>query len=245
MALSLSCLIEMLDCLPKNLYVITTMLGEIITTEVRPLGESVLIQTLFSAMYTKLIEAADRDAASNVATTALSKSSICMILAEAICSIDEDNKHTEAINNLVLRSQHFAHTDDDVLEDDSLDELEASAATVQSGSDAGQSHGDDEYNIDANACMSELICGDLLATSVGKQSAKLLYSYLKFNGEWLMQQLKISTIELSEYKLLPGQNVKENKLALLESMFHIGQQPFDQVSKLMRIRNCIAFDRAC
>lgn len=58
---------------------------------------------------------------------------------------------------------------------------------------------------------------------------QLLYSYLKFNGEWLMQQLKISTVELSEYKLLPGQNVKEDKVALLQSMFHIGQQPFDQV----------------
>lgn len=226
----------MLDCLPKNLYVITALLGEIITTEVRPLGESVLIQTLFSAMYTKLIEAADRDAANNVATVALSKSSICMILAEAICSIDEDNKHTEAISNLVFRSQQFTQTEDEIIEDDtSHDEIDMNTTRIQSSVDTGQSNNSAEYNIDANACMSQLICGDLLATSVGKQSAKLLYSYLKLNGEWLLQQLKISTIELSEYKLMPGQNINENKLALLESMFHIGQQPFDQVKIGFRV----------
>lgn len=58
---------------------------------------------------------------------------------------------------------------------------------------------------------------------------KLLYYYLKFNGEWLLQQLKVSSIELSEFQSLPGQNIKEEKIGLLQSMFHIGQQPFDQV----------------
>lgn len=59
---------------------------------------------------------------------------------------------------------------------------------------------------------------------------KLLYSYLKFNGEWLLQQLKVSPIELSEHKLLSGQKIKGANIALLQSMFHIGQQPFDRVS---------------
>lgn len=47
MALAVSCLTEILDCLPNNLFVITTTLSEIISTEIRPLGDSVLIQTLF------------------------------------------------------------------------------------------------------------------------------------------------------------------------------------------------------
>lgn len=40
-------------------------------------------------------------------------------------------------------------------------------------------------------------------------------------------------MEWSEFKSLPGQNIKEEKSSLLQSMFHIGQQPFDQVSLQM------------
>lgn len=40
----------------------------------------------------------------------------------------------------------------------------------------------------------------------------------------------MSDVELSEFKSLPGQNIKEEKCGLLELMFHIGQQPFDQVN---------------
>lgn len=61
-------------------------------------------------------------------------------------------------------------------------------------------------------------------------SNQLLYNYLKFNGEWLLHKLNIGALEWSEFKSLPGQNIKEEKASLLQSMFHIGQQPFDQVS---------------
>lgn len=61
------------------------------------LGESVLIQILFSALYTKLLEASktetmDGDGGTNSPENQEQKSSICNVLAEAICSIDEDNK---------------------------------------------------------------------------------------------------------------------------------------------------------
>lgn len=59
---------------------------------------------------------------------------------------------------------------------------------------------------------------------------QLLYNYLKFNGEWLLHKLNVGFIEMSEFKSLPGQNIKEEKSGLLQSMFHIGQQPFDQVN---------------
>lgn len=117
MALSLSCLSEMWTCIPKGLCKITSALSDIITAEIRPLGDSVLIQTLYSALYTKILEVAEassieetkatldaRDNSTNV-NASLSKSAICYILAEAICSIDEDNKHTEAINALIRQAQ--------------------------------------------------------------------------------------------------------------------------------------------
>lgn len=38
MALAISCLSEMWDCIPDILYNVAASLGDIITTEIRPLG---------------------------------------------------------------------------------------------------------------------------------------------------------------------------------------------------------------
>lgn len=65
--------------------------------------------------------------------------------------------------------------------------------------------------------------------------AQLLYNYLKFNGEWLLQCLNVNSIELSEFKPFPGQNTKEERIGLLQSIFHIGHQPFDQVYSLFSL----------
>ncbi|XP_055315065.1 uncharacterized protein LOC129575443 [Sitodiplosis mosellana] len=222
MALAISCLTEMLDCLPNNLFILTSTLGEIISTEVRPLGESVLVQTLFSALYTKFIEISEKDVANKTGeTTALSKSSICTTLAEAICSIDEDNKHTEGIQNLITKAQYYITTDNIVINE---------RGAAKNADTTGSTHSDHlEFIVDSSDHIPDILCGDLLKTLVGKQCAKLLYNYLKFNGEWLLHKLKVSTVEMSEFKTLPGQNIKEERSGLLQSMFHIGQQPFDQL----------------
>lgn len=88
-----------------------TFLRNIVTVRLKhilsyQLGESVLIQILFSALYTKLMEASktetmESDAVTNGTESPEQKSNICNILAEAICSIDEDNKHTESITALI------------------------------------------------------------------------------------------------------------------------------------------------
>lgn len=108
MSLAISCLTEMWDCIPDSLYTVSTSLSDIISTEIRPLGESVLIQILFSALYTKLMEASKTETMETMdggaaisAEDREQKSSICNVLAEAICSIDEDNKHTESITALI------------------------------------------------------------------------------------------------------------------------------------------------
>lgn len=174
MALAISCLTEMLDCLPNNLFVLTSMLGEIISTEVRPLGESVLIQTLFSALYTKFIEIAEKDVANKTGeTTALSKSSICTTLAEAICSIDEDNKHTEGIQNLITKAQHYIMTDD-------VATNERSAA--KNHDVASSSHSNHlEFIVDSSDHIPDILCGDLLKNFVGKQCVKVTNILLFFN----------------------------------------------------------------
>lgn len=143
-----------------------------------------------------------------VAVPSTEKSSICSTLGEAICSLDEDNKHTEAIHALVAR---------------------AAKLIPNTHSTAGQPLNDTEYDVDSADFVADVILSDVLTTAVGKQSLKLLYNYLKYNGEWLLHQMNVSDIEISEFKSFPGQNIKEEKSHLLQSMFHIGHRPFDQV----------------
>lgn len=88
------------------------------------LGESVLIQILFSALYTKLMEASksealESDGVTNNAENQEQKSSICNVLAEAICSIDEDNKHTESITALINYARESQRSKGDI--DDSAE----------------------------------------------------------------------------------------------------------------------------
>lgn len=163
MALSISCLTEMLDCLPKNFFVLTTALNDIIPTEVRPLGDSVLIQTLYSALYTKLLETAEKDAANRSGeTVAISKSSICLSLSEAIVCIDEDNKHTEGIRNLITRAQGQIGLDGQSDQENGTDNFGDNLVACNA-----------EFDVDTCDFASDLICGDLLTTSVGKQSVKV------------------------------------------------------------------------
>lgn len=212
MALMLSCLTEILECIPNNVFFMTAALGEVITTEIRPLGESVLVQTLCSALYTKLLAIVDNENVTaadqnNDPIPSLGKSSICSTLGEAICALDEDNKHTEGIHALVVRAS----------------KLMPVAPTAQSLNDT-------EYDVDSADFVADVILSDILTTAVGKQSLKLLYDYLKYNGEWMLHQMKVSDIEISEFKSIAGQNIKESKSHLLHSMFHIGHRPFDQVN---------------
>lgn len=208
MALAVSCLTEILDCLPNNVFIITTTLGEIISTEIRPLGDSVLVQTLFSALYTKLIEIADKDAltrangavtaqttataptqtATTIApapapttTKAFSKSSICTMLAEAVCSIDEDNKHTEGINNLIAKAQNYVeavelHNGTAYCGGESIEKCHM-ADNAKSGGGASTASADPhsmlEFTVDSSDNVPDLLCGDLLKTFVGKQCVKV------------------------------------------------------------------------
>lgn len=172
MALAISCLTEVLDCLPQNLFVITSTLGEIISTEIRPLGESVLMQTLFSALYTKFIEVAENDTSNRTGETmALSKSSICTTLAEAICSIDEDNKHTESIQNLVTKAQTYA-TAETIVDANRFDSMDATGAKSTNNS-IESSCNNLEFIVDSSDHIADVLCGDLLKTFVGKQCSKV------------------------------------------------------------------------
>ncbi|XP_037940493.1 uncharacterized protein LOC119673299 [Teleopsis dalmanni] len=80
MSLALTCVSEMWDCIPEGLYKITSLLQDIIPVSTKPLGDSVLLQSVFAALYTELIKSAESyEKEKNDA-----KSSICYSLSEAI-----------------------------------------------------------------------------------------------------------------------------------------------------------------
>lgn len=74
-------------------------------------------------MYTKLIESSECEQTlseeQSASQSLQDKSSICNILAEAICSIDEDNKHTDAIIALINQARDSQRTSENYLTDDS------------------------------------------------------------------------------------------------------------------------------
>lgn len=118
MSLSISCFSEMWDCTPDCLYNIATSLAEIVPTGIKPLGDSVLIQLLYCSLYTKLLETTELMLGKDE-----EKAQICQTLAEAICAIDEDNKHTDQFKKFlehIRECQRNLTTFENELEDPGL-----------------------------------------------------------------------------------------------------------------------------
>ncbi|XP_050091241.1 uncharacterized protein KIAA0825 homolog [Anopheles aquasalis] len=234
MSLSLSCFAEMWDCIPDCFYTVTNCLTEILPAEIRPLGDSVLIQLLYIALYSKLLEVAETEAELNMKP----KSVICQTLAEAICFIDEDNKHTEQINSLIAQARESQRTMgaleneiDDAVGFNSfastsrvVDDVEAflrqTTPSVRS---------EEEFDVENAEYIAEMLVSDVLVTSVGKLSMKMLYQYVRKNFDWILQQLGVSDVENNPLQPNPGQSIREEQQSLIDLMFHIGHRSFDQL----------------
>lgn len=161
-----------------------------------------------------------------------SKKTVCQILAECICAIDEENKHTELLAALVnqsVQSQKRVRLDSDH-EDAGADNANAVNKNGDTpGSASHEARSDEEYDVENADYISEVLASDVLTTSVGKQSVKMMYKYIKYNVEFLLQQLNVSDVEPDPTDEYPGQRITEMKPDLLNLMFHIGIQPFDQL----------------
>lgn len=105
----------------------------------------------------------------------------------------------------------------------SKDDLEAP------GTNTHEARSDEEYDVENADYISEVLASDVLTTSVGKQSVKMMYKYIKYNVEFLLQELNVSDVEPDPNDANPGQRIYEAKPELLNLMFHIGIQPFDQL----------------
>lgn len=160
-----------------------------------------------------------------------SKKTVCQILAECICAIDEDNKHTELLASLVsqsVESQKRMKLDTD-LEAAGSENASTSKDDVEAPTSTHEARADEEYDVENADYISEVLASDVLTTSVGKQSVKMMYKYIKYNVEFLLQQLNVSDVEPDPNDVYPGQRIVEEYQSTLNLMFHIGIQPFDQL----------------
>ncbi|XP_037950079.1 uncharacterized protein LOC119681077 [Teleopsis dalmanni] len=237
MSLALTCVSEMWDCIPEGLYKITSLLQDIIPVSTKPLGDSVLLQSVFAALYTELIKSAESyEKEKNDA-----KSSICYSLSEAICSVDEDDKHTDQIDLFLKQASESITLDTDY----GFGACGRSAGGLSAVStikidDLGTADSDRlshsppanyamELDVGTADYIAELLASDVLTTDIGKQALKVCYNYLKNNKEWLMEQLGTSENDPSPFQGIQGQNIKETKQSVLKTMFFIGNTPFDQL----------------
>lgn len=238
----------MWDGIPDCLFIVTSMLQEILPADIKPLGDHTLVHVLYSALYTKLQESSTEVSSESISEgnagvenvqaneeKFANKMAICQTLAEAICAIDEDNKHTEKIYELLEQAKETLQNMS-VIEVDVEDQIGQSLASTTKADEfepmptrpAPSSRAEEEFDVEIADYISEILASDILTQDIGKQSVKILYIYIRNNVEWIYQQLGVSDPEMSPLGPQNGQNLHCVEPKLLHTMFHIGHDPFDQ-----------------
>lgn len=112
MSLALACLMELHISAPIGILRTAIAMNEKIPAHCRPIGGSVLLQIMCAALYTALLQVS-ASIKSELPQNPMNlkkepgsfdpndKSASSLALAEALCSIDEDNKHTVQIDDFL------------------------------------------------------------------------------------------------------------------------------------------------
>lgn len=210
---------------------------------IRPLGDSVLFQIVFMALYTELIKTAQHFEKLKTKTENdenETKSTICYTLSEAICSIDEDDKHTDLINAFVQkgRERWLAQSSGggrarSSVSTAKIEDVVAGKQPQTASNGSPTTSFGTQLDVETVGCISEVLASDILVSEVGRVSLRVCYVYMKNNKEWLFRQLGVLENEMmdtsSKYDSIHGQEIQETKTNILKSMFFIGSTPFDQL----------------
>ncbi|KAJ8940386.1 hypothetical protein NQ314_010734 [Rhamnusium bicolor] len=172
MSLILALYSQLWDCANPTLTRISALLQEIIPADTVPLNNSTLLQILVSALYSTLLQKSEekkkvvkfaepeettekvthKNSITSFESANNTLESIALAVAESLCSIDEDNKHTDQIEEF-LEQVNKCKTDVDF---------------CASGSS----------RVESNQQIAEVLVSDLLISTSGKRSLKLL------TGDW-------------------------------------------------------------
>lgn len=116
MSLAIGCFAELYVTASIPVLRAAFALNDNIPAHCRPIGGNVLLQVLCAALYSALLDASTTDRKEPQTTPSYEDTTNCELspfspydrstaataLAEAICSIDEDNKHTAQIDSFLL-----------------------------------------------------------------------------------------------------------------------------------------------
>ncbi|XP_015188983.1 PREDICTED: uncharacterized protein LOC107073068 isoform X3 [Polistes dominula] len=215
MSLALACFTELHVTTPISILRTALALNNNVPARCHPLGNSVLLQIFSAALYSTFLEIA-----ANNQTGVLQSSTISMdvnlesgsfnphdkiaasnALAEAICSIDEDNKHTAQID-------HFSQTIEDsvkaVDQNPRCDKLKNMTRIVETYTD------------------------ELLLTKTGRQSLKITHEYLLCASDWVLNRLRNGGSCYAQPDLIDFSEIPLKAKPLTHIMFHIEDTDFDQ-----------------
>ncbi|XP_030762018.1 uncharacterized protein LOC115886854 [Sitophilus oryzae] len=221
MSLLIACLSQFWDVIDSSLIRVTSLFQEVIPSDILPVSNSVLMQILVSGLYSHFLDISENvspkkevsfkhspkdvenksdDTNSVKRCSEQSTESLALAVAESLCSIDEDNKHTDQIEEFLSQVS-----------------LEDIGCSENSGS----------IRIENNQQILEILVSDLLLNNQGKKALKTLHHFLKNNSEWLYSTLEVSKIGTNS---VPPNKILQRPLPLLHKMFFIGYIPFDQIS---------------
>ncbi|XP_039311837.1 uncharacterized protein LOC105194760 isoform X2 [Solenopsis invicta] len=188
MSLAIGCFAELYVTASTPVLRAAFALNDNIPAHCRPIGGNVLLQVLCAALYSSLLDVSTKGKNESHGTPGsedtscelspfnpYDRSTAATALAEAICSIDEDNKHTSQIDSFLL------------LVKDSL-----------SREDQNPRNG----KLQNMACVIETYTDELLFTNIGRRSLKFMANYEATNwSRALMMPLSI-TLERVRSQLL-------------------------------------------
>ncbi|XP_043683631.1 uncharacterized protein LOC122636472 isoform X1 [Vespula pensylvanica] len=212
MSLALACFTELHVTTPMTILRTALTLNKNVPARCHPLGGSVLLQIFSAALYSSFLDIATNDQTDIQNKTSVEinlesgsfnphdKIAASNALAEAICSIDEDNKHTAQID-------YFTQ----VIED----------------SVKGTNQTPKCVKLKNMTRIIETYTDELLFTDTGRQSLKITHEYLLRASDWVLKGLwnggSYPQPDLIDFSEIP---LKAKPLTHI--MFHIEDTDFDQ-----------------
>nr|XP_033326396.1 uncharacterized protein LOC117220499 isoform X1 [Megalopta genalis] len=211
MSLVIGCFAELYITLPTTILKIALALNDNVPAHCHPIGGNVLFHILCTSLYSALFEFSgsckletDVDSPPKGTIHELSlfesndDSTIATILAEAICSIDEDNKHTSQIDDFYQ------------LVNQNIQRMNA--------------HPRDK-EVAGMASIIETCTDELLFTESGRQALKVVHKCLVCAAEILLNNLRQNDIQ-NNCTTIPEVDPLIKPLTYI--MFHIEDTTFDQ-----------------
>ncbi|XP_070150031.1 uncharacterized protein [Polyergus mexicanus] len=215
MSLAIGCFAELYVTASISVLRAAFALNDNIPAHCRPIGGNVLLQILCAALYSGLLDVSAKSERNDIHNTSNSsgdtscelspfnpydRSTAATALAEAICSIDEDNKHTAQIDSFLLLVKDSLGREDQTSRNDELQNM---------------------------TCVIETYTDELLFTGTGRRSLKIVYEYLVRASDWVLNNLRCDERN-RQTDLMNLPEVSPIIKPLTHTMFHIEDTCFDQ-----------------